>query len=495
MNAIIVVFVAVVALILTAVSPSSESLSPARALAGQSTPAAAGAPTTAEALTAVTAPPAAATPVGYETLAAPATTAAVAPPATPAATTTPDRAGRSIYVLGDSDTISPEVVGHLASCTTGTLTRLPGREPYEIAAERSRDRFESADVVYVATIDSFGNAPGESIDAGTAEAPVLLVGRDALPAATIAELLRLAPSGIVVVGDDNVVGESVEGALHTYAEHVVRTSQIGTSSATPEPAPDRALAPILVATEDTLPDPTVSRLAGRHTDEAVLVVDTNSVPEATAAEISDLTGVPCEPFEVTVACAAGWVALTYDDGPSPERTDTVLAALEEAGVNATFFTVGYLVETHPATVRKTAGAGHAIANHANLHETLVDLSDAAIAETLNRTDAKIRATGVEPTGLVRPPGGVTNARVKATIERSGYRQIMWTTGPLDYDGKSATAIADDVIAHVQDGAVVVLHDNSNNYRNTAEATGSIVQTLQEQGYCFGVLDGTGSIVP
>jgi peptidoglycan/xylan/chitin deacetylase (PgdA/CDA1 family) len=72
---------------------------------------------------------------------------------------------------------------------------------------------------------------------------------------------------------------------------------------------------------------------------------------------------------------------------------------------------------------------------------------------------------------------------------------MWTTGPLDYDGKSATAISDDVISHAEDGAVVVLHDNSNNYRNTAEATGTIVQVLQEQDYCFGVLDGTGTIVP
>jgi peptidoglycan/xylan/chitin deacetylase (PgdA/CDA1 family) len=499
LNAIIVVFVAVAALILTAVSPPSESLPPARALAGEDDATAPVAPTTAEALTAVTAPPAAATPVGYETLATPAATAAVAPPATPAVTTSPDttspdRAGRSIYVLGDNDTISSEVVGHLASCTKGSVTRLTGREPYEIAAELSRDRFESADVVHVATIDSFGDAAGP-IEVGTAELPVLLVGRDALPAATIAELLRLAPSEIVVVGDSHVVGESVEVALHTYAEDVVRTSQINTSAATAEPAPDFALAPILVATEDTLPDPTVNRLAGRHAEAAVLVVDTRSVPEATAAEISDLTGAPCESFEVTVACAAGWIALTYDDGPLPERTDTVLAALERAGVKATFFTVGYLVERHPATVQKTAGAGHAIANHANLHETLIDLSDAAIAETLHRADARIRATGVEPTGLVRPPGGVTNARVEATIERSGYRQIMWTTGPLDYDGKSATAISDDVISHAEDGAVVVLHDNSNNYRNTAEATGTIVQVLQEQDYCFGVLDGTGTIVP
>jgi peptidoglycan/xylan/chitin deacetylase (PgdA/CDA1 family) len=491
-NAIIVVFVAVVALILTAVSPSSESLSPAQALTGKGAPMTAAVPTTAEALTAVTAPPAAATPAGYATLATPVAITAVAPPVTPAAPATPGRVGRNIYVLGDIDTISGEVLDHLTSCTSGSAVRLTGREPYEIAAELSRSRFDSVEVVYVVTTDDSKNATGDPSVAGTVSAPVLLAGRNTLPAATIAELLRLAPSEIVVVGDSDAVSESVEAALHAYAESVVR-SEPGTSPGTAKPAPDVAL--ILVATEDTLSDPTVSRIAGGSAAEAVLVVDTDSVPELTAAEISALTGVPCEPFQVTVACAAGWIALTYDDGPNPTRTDTVLAALEEADVKATFFTVGYLVETHPSTIQKTADAGHAIANHANLHEILIELSDAAITETLHRTDAKIRAAGAEPTGLVRPPGGVTNARVKAAIERSGYRQILWTAGPLDYDGKSARAIADDVIAHAEDGAVVVLHDNSNNYHNTAEATGTIVQTLQEQGYCFGVLDGTGNIVP
>lgn len=489
MNAIIVVFVAVVALILAAVSPPSEALSPARALAGES------APTAAEALTAVTAPPAAAMPAGYETLTTPGAIAAVAPPITPAAAATPGRVGTNIYVLGNIDTISGEVLDHLTSCTSGSVVRLTGRESYEIAAELSRSRFDFAGVVYVFTTDDSKNATDDPSVAETVNAPVLLVGRNTLPAATIAELARLAPSEIVVVGDSDVINEPVEIALHAYAARVVRTSEAGPSSTTAEPAPDVAPTSVLVATEDTLSDPTVSRIAGRHADATPLIVDTNGVPEATAAEISKLTGVPCEPFEVTVTCAAGWIALTYDDGPHPERTDTVLAALERVGVKATFFTVGYLVGAYPSTVQKTADAGHAIANHANEHEILVDLSDAAITETLIRTDAKIRAAGVEPTGLVRPPGGATNPRVKATIERSGYRQILWTAGPLDYDGKSATAIADDVIAHAENGAVVVLHDNSNNYRNTAEATGTIVQVLQEQGYCFGVLDGTGNIVP
>ena len=441
-NGVMVRVVAVVALIVAALAPSFESVSPARALAGNQ-PATAGDP--------------------------------------------PADVGRAIYVHGDIEIISEEVLAHLASCTTGSVVRLASEEPHEIAAEVSGDRFESANIVYVTAVEAFSEAVGAIVPA-VGDAPVLLVGRNALPTATIAELVRLAPSEIVVIGDSRVVGESVETALGAYTERVVRTSKIDAFPTTVAPAP------VLVATESTVPDTVAAIVAGGKVDEPILVVNRDGVPEAAAAKITRLTGVPCEPFEATRTCAAGWIALTYDDGPNPERTDAVLAALERAGVKATFFTVGYLVEAYPAYVQKIAAAGHAIANHANEHEILTKLSDAAITETLNTADAKIRAAGVEPIGLVRPPGGTTSARVKAAIEQAGYRQILWTTGPFDYDGKSASAIANDVVAHAEDGAVVVLHDNSNNYDNTAEATGTIVQVLKDQGYCFGVLDGTGSIV-
>lgn len=38
------------------------------------------------------------------------------------------------------------------------------------------------------------------------------------------------------------------------------------------------------------------------------------------------------------SCQAGYVALTFDDGPGP-ATPTVLAALKSVGVRATFFDV------------------------------------------------------------------------------------------------------------------------------------------------------------
>ena len=198
---------------------------------------------------------------------------------------------------------------------------------------------------------------------------------------------------------------------------------------------------------------------------------------------------------VATDCSAGWVALTYDDGPMPGRTDTVLAALDRAGIKATFFTVGYLVRSHPDIIRKTADRGHVIANHTWRHENLRKLSASGIVSTVNRTHNQIQATGVVPARLVRPPGGNTDSRVKRVLNNAGYRQVMWDVDPWDWSGKSASAIYSNVVRYSRDGSVVVLHDGSANYRNTAAATERIVSTLHSRNYCFGVLDNHGNIVP
>jgi putative cell wall-binding protein/peptidoglycan/xylan/chitin deacetylase (PgdA/CDA1 family) len=195
------------------------------------------------------------------------------------------------------------------------------------------------------------------------------------------------------------------------------------------------------------------------------------------------------------SCSAGWVAMTYDDGPYPSRTNAVLDALDSVDAKATFFTLGYLVKSYPGTVRKAVEAGHAIANHSYAHQYFIYQSSYEIASSIKSTDAAIRAAGVDALKLVRPPGGNTNPRVKSAITGAGFTQILWTYGPLDYESISASTIASRVIRHAKDGAVFVFHDNSGNYRNTAAATKTIVTTLRSKGYCFGVLDRYGNIVP
>jgi putative cell wall-binding protein/peptidoglycan/xylan/chitin deacetylase (PgdA/CDA1 family) len=215
---------------------------------------------------------------------------------------------------------------------------------------------------------------------------------------------------------------------------------------------------------------------------AVVMVGASLVilPEATPAQAG--------------SCSAGWVALTYDDGPVPTRTRTVLDALDSVNAHGTFFTVGYLVRSYPSTVRDAANRGNAIANHTDQHVALTTQSEIEIVRAVARADTAIRDAGVAALRLVRPPYGYTNSMVRSVLSDAGFSQILWTVDPQDWRGYSASTIANSVLRYAKDGSVILLHDGNANYRNTAAATKTIVRTLRSRGYCFGVLDRYGKIV-
>src|SRR3954471_7457997 len=56
------------------------------------------------------------------------------------------------------------------------------------------------------------------------------------------------------------------------------------------------------------------------------------------------------------------------------NTDAVLELFEEAGVKATFFTLGWVAARHPALIRRIADAGHEIASHGWDHRRVFTMS-------------------------------------------------------------------------------------------------------------------------
>ncbi len=75
------------------------------------------------------------------------------------------------------------------------------------------------------------------------------------------------------------------------------------------------------------------------------------------------------------------VALTFDDGPNPPRTEQVLAILAHYEARATFFLIGRWVERFPETVRRILSGGHLVGNHSYLARRFLgdyDEAEAAI---------------------------------------------------------------------------------------------------------------------
>jgi polysaccharide deacetylase family protein (PEP-CTERM system associated) len=85
------------------------------------------------------------------------------------------------------------------------------------------------------------------------------------------------------------------------------------------------------------------------------------------------------------------------------NTDAVLALFEEAGVNATFFTLGWVAERYPALVRRIVDAGHEIASHGYGHDRVFTFTPDQFAADIARTRTLLEdAAGQKVTGYRAP---------------------------------------------------------------------------------------------
>jgi peptidoglycan/xylan/chitin deacetylase (PgdA/CDA1 family) len=154
------------------------------------------------------------------------------------------------------------------------------------------------------------------------------------------------------------------------------------------------------------------------------------------------------------------VALTFDDGPSPEHTPKILQLLDDANVKATFFVIGKKADQHPAIVRSIKERGHALGVHGYAHDRFFSFrAPAFVRDDLERAIASIeRITGDRPR-LFRPPIGHTNARIAAAAKKLELAFVGWSIAGFDGLGRARPErVAARVVPKLRDGSIVLLHD-------------------------------------
>lgn len=151
------------------------------------------------------------------------------------------------------------------------------------------------------------------------------------------------------------------------------------------------------------------------------------------------------------------IALTFDDGPDPRWTPTILDILETNGASATFFFLGAAVQRCPQLARRAADR-HEIGTHLYTHsreimrDRLTFEADLSQALGIHR-----QVLGIQPT-LLRFPFGYAGRARSGDLRLRGITPCHWTFSSLD----SRTDIAQDVVRRVctrlAPGAIVLLHD-------------------------------------
>jgi peptidoglycan/xylan/chitin deacetylase (PgdA/CDA1 family) len=141
--------------------------------------------------------------------------------------------------------------------------------------------------------------------------------------------------------------ELVTGAV-TAASAQPRTPPAASAPAAAAPPPSRKVA---AATPCRNPDPLgVAR---------VVQIDTHGGP-----------GFGFEQYKAYDFLEPGEIVLTFDDGPWPNNTPAVLAALAAQCTKATFFPIGEHATWHPEILKQVIAAGHTVGSHTWSHADL-----------------------------------------------------------------------------------------------------------------------------
>jgi polysaccharide deacetylase family protein (PEP-CTERM system associated) len=106
------------------------------------------------------------------------------------------------------------------------------------------------------------------------------------------------------------------------------------------------------------------------------------------------------------------------------NTDAILEMLNEAGATATFFTLGWVAQRHPALIRRIVDAGHELASHGLEHRR---------ADSQDRTEFLADVTTAR--SMLEDIGGVRVRGYRAT-SFSISRRNLWAIDALEEAGYS-----------------------------------------------------------
>jgi peptidoglycan/xylan/chitin deacetylase (PgdA/CDA1 family) len=177
------------------------------------------------------------------------------------------------------------------------------------------------------------------------------------------------------------------------------------------------------------------------------------------------------------------VALTFDDGPTPNTTPPILSFLEQTHTPATFFVMGQYARAYPWLIQREAADGFAIGVHTWDHPDMRLLSVSARAYQIGATIQQLHSDLGSGfcAWIWRPPYGSVNSGIVQQADAFGLTTVNWDVDPQDWARPGTMVIVQRVLAQVRPGSIILMHDGPAARQQTAAALPYILAGLQARG--------------
>lgn len=183
------------------------------------------------------------------------------------------------------------------------------------------------------------------------------------------------------------------------------------------------------------------------------------------------------------------IYLTFDDGPIPKLTSSVLNVLRDYEALATFFCVGENIFKFPSICEEVLSNDHLIGNHTYNHLKGWTTQTVPFLENIALCERQISSYQTKQgKSLFRPPHGqITFDQIRSL--NMEYNIVMWDV--LAYDFKqshSPEKSLDKIIEKTKPGSIVVFHDNYKAEEKLNYMLPRYLNHFKKRGYSFKKLD-------
>ena len=170
--------------------------------------------------------------------------------------------------------------------------------------------------------------------------------------------------------------------------------------------------------------------------------------------------------------------ITFDDGPDEKVTPYLINVLEKFNIKATFFIVGNQAKKYPELVKLIINNGHKIGNHSFSHLNGFSTNNNKYLEDIEQAKKYIDSD------IFRPPyGKITPFQIKNL--KKDFKIIMWDIMSWDFkENIYPNKIYKNVIDNVENGSIILFHNNLKSYNNLKNSLEIILEKLKDKGYQF-----------